>query len=71
MNRQQTPLSKPSPGLVTEYENLLRSLLPKLDEYDRARVLEKVTLLISLLKGFVSLMPIEVGKAKSKVTYSH
>ena len=42
---------KPVLDLVIEYENLLRSLLPKLDEYDRIRVLEKVTLkAISLIE---------------------
>ena len=35
----------PVPDLVIEYETLLRSLLPKLDQHDRTRVLEKVTLI--------------------------
>jgi len=44
MFSQPSTPANPSPDLIMEYENLLRSLLPKLDEHDRARVLEKVTL---------------------------
>jgi hypothetical protein len=43
LSQPSTPAS-PLPDLIIEYETLLRSLLPKLDQHDRTRVLEKVTL---------------------------
>jgi FPC/CPF motif-containing protein YcgG len=41
---QPSTNATPVPDLVIEYETLLGSLLPKLDQHDRTRVLEKVTL---------------------------
>jgi hypothetical protein len=44
MFSQPSTPATPVPDLIVEYETLLRSLLPKLDQHDRTRVLEKVTL---------------------------
>jgi len=42
MRSQTSSPANPLSDVVSEYETLLRSLLPKLDEHDRTRVLKKV-----------------------------
>jgi len=67
-SQPSTPAS-PVPDLIIEYETLLRSLIPKLDQHDRTRVLEKVPLNCFCAEIQFSLAA--VGKRKIKIESVH